>query len=352
VRWLRDYAFVDATVDGAGPYNFLIDTGTAIAAVSPAVAARHPGGVLRIADEAELLGPDGRTVPMRECVAIGDLVAGPLAVRGLDALVLDLDLFSGIFGVRVDGILGISVFSRGLLALDYPAQRVSYAVGALGPVDGRTILPLRRTADGTPQVQLEWEGRPLWITLDSGSNGGVDLKEWPPGARFLSGPVPGRLTAVLAGIARRRDCARVEGDLVLGRYRIRDPVVRVGSSIPHLGTEVLRHFRFVFDADRGRVEVGGLVDVLAMDSVLGTGAAIGPWHDRWIVWDVQPGSPGERAGLRAWDEVVSVDGIPAERANEDSIRAALEAEGGSVRLVVRRDGRDLRFEVPVEVQVR
>lgn len=57
------------------------------------------------------------------------------------------------------------------------------------------------------------------------------------------------------------------------------------------------------------------------------------------VRDVVDGSPAERAGIRAGDVIVRIDGQPATEQAVDRLREGLD-EGESVRLAVRRDGRE------------
>jgi serine protease Do len=64
-----------------------------------------------------------------------------------------------------------------------------------------------------------------------------------------------------------------------------------------------------------------------------------------LVQDVTPGSPGARAGLRAYDLVVAVDGAPV-RTNDGLIREiALRAPGSVARLEYLRDGRTQQVAV-------
>jgi regulator of sigma E protease len=58
---------------------------------------------------------------------------------------------------------------------------------------------------------------------------------------------------------------------------------------------------------------------------------------------VTPGSPAEKAGLRAGDTIVAVDGEPAPR--DRLVKRINESAGVEIRLTIRRDGRTL--DVPV-----
>jgi serine protease Do len=64
-----------------------------------------------------------------------------------------------------------------------------------------------------------------------------------------------------------------------------------------------------------------------------------------LVQDVTAGSPGHRAGLRAYDLIVGVDGVPT-GSNDELIRhVAAKSPGALIRLDVVRDGRPLGVSV-------
>jgi serine protease Do len=69
-----------------------------------------------------------------------------------------------------------------------------------------------------------------------------------------------------------------------------------------------------------------------------------------LVQDVTPGSPGARAGLRAYDLIVAVDGRPVSRNDELIQNIAARAPGTMAGLQVLRDGRSI--EVPVKLAER
>jgi serine protease Do len=70
-----------------------------------------------------------------------------------------------------------------------------------------------------------------------------------------------------------------------------------------------------------------------------------PRADGALVQDVTPGSPGARAGLRAYDLIVAVDDEPV-RSNDGLIREiASRAPGSTARLELLRDGRQLDLTV-------
>jgi serine protease Do len=60
-----------------------------------------------------------------------------------------------------------------------------------------------------------------------------------------------------------------------------------------------------------------------------------------LVQDITPGSPGDRAGLRTYDLVVAVDGVPVTSTDQLIHKVSSRAPGTSIRLDLLRDGRPL-----------
>ena len=351
VRWDGEYVFLEGTVDGEGPYTFLLDTGAGCAVVSPRVLAGYAGRIMTHDEGTSAIDSAGKSVPLRERIRVDSLRVGPAEFRGLDANVMDLEAVSNGFGSAVDGVVGLTAFPHGLLTIDYPAREVRFAEGELGPVDGRTILPLV-FEQSMPSVDLGWEDGTVRVILDSGNNGGIDLGALPPGAPLLCGPAPARHSLSLSGLSGWIPFVRIGGRFRIGKFVIRDPVVSLREGPSLVGTEILRHFRLTFDAAHAKVRMDGAEEEVTMDPVRGIGAGILPSGGSWRVADVLPGSPAERSGLRAGDLVRSVDGVPADAAHGAALVAALRKTGVAVRVAVRRDGKDLEFEVPVVDLVR
>ena len=115
----------------------------------------------------------------------------------------------------------------------------------------------------------------------------------------------------------------------------------IGFAVPvNQATAILPQLR-----DRGRVSRGFIgVALKDVDPDLQQSLGLATAHGA-LVQDVTPASPGDRAGLRAYDLIVGVDGVPT-GSNEDLIRrVAARPPGAVVRLDVLRDGRPVALSV-------
>jgi carboxyl-terminal processing protease len=71
------------------------------------------------------------------------------------------------------------------------------------------------------------------------------------------------------------------------------------------------------------------------------------------VLEVPPESPAERAGLRANDRIVAIDGKPIAGRDSESVQALLSGDVGSVaQLQVLRDGQPVAIAIEREPYVR
>jgi len=213
-----DFFLVTCTIDGRGPYDLVLDTGSAWLALDPSV---PRGGVVR---------------------------AGPLECRGLRAQVRPMGALSKALGVHADGILPYEFFRDVLLTIDYPAGEVRVS-GA-------------RLADGTPTdafevrpfVEVELQGRSWRMLVDTGSGAEVAVDT----AEGILWAVPPReigRAQMIDGVRVRR-AGRAEGTARVDALMVDVPQVEVGVDLPRIGARLLRGTRIAFDQRSMLVQVG------------------------------------------------------------------------------------------------
>lgn len=311
VLWVGDFPLVETYVDGQGPYRFVLDSGAAVSALSPEVSAAL-GGIAASGAGLDIKDSHGRT---QETLGwrVVDLRLGDAQFDDVSAAVLDMRALSDALGEPLAGILGFPLFANVLLTVDYPRREVSVAFGALDPVEGRDILAL--ADDPLPQVALRFgaQAERLYL-IDSGSIETVAMERWPPGARFLAGPIPLAVGVSLLGSVRIDQVGRLATDVTFGRHVIEQPIVQSCVEGYRLGTGVLRNFAITFDAANRKVSLRrDQVDPIRMQPVIGTGVVFETRPGAWIVLAVVPDSPAERAGLQIGDRVLQIDNMAVDR---------------------------------------
>jgi predicted aspartyl protease len=232
---------VPVRVNGEGPFDFVLDTGTTTTMVEPALAAALS---LQPEDRAKLVHSGGSRIVARS--RSRSLALGPARAEGLSLLVANLD-GPRRAGATIQGVLGQNFLSRFNYTLDYERRQIVLADA--DSFSRNTIrLPLEHD-QGRALVAVEPGGGSrarLRLALDSGA-GRLVLFEDPSPSAHLNVERSAAPLILASGQGRR--------------------VVRSGwLKALRLGDEVLRDIPVAVltrtEADASRVEQGLLPTLL------------------------------------------------------------------------------------------
>jgi len=246
-RYGKPYVMV--TINGRGPYRFVIDTGTgADAFVTP-----------ELADELQL--PTAAEVVLSDPSGQGGLRA-PIVL--LPSVRLAGVEFNWVRAIRhavtgeagtCQGLLGFTLFRDYLLTLDFPNRLVLLTEGVLTPDGEQTVLPFRMP-EGVPIASLSVNGQSVEAQLDSGG-GGLTLPEglaarqkWDiPPVAFAAGHTLTTRFEIKA--------AKLAGDVIVGKYTFTHPVVEIHPAFPlvNFGSPPMQIFAITFDQRNLRVRL-------------------------------------------------------------------------------------------------
>lgn len=156
-RW--EHLVAPVTINGHGPFNFLMDTGANVSCVSHNLASR-----LMLAP-----GPDARVhtvvgVKTRPSVVIDHLVVGSRKRREVRAPSLP------IVGAGVDGVLGVDWLKGQRLVLDFEKKKIEITQTRSEHTGvGRVVVPARKRLGQLTIVDADLNGRNISAMVDSGS---------------------------------------------------------------------------------------------------------------------------------------------------------------------------------------
>lgn len=233
--------YVMVTINGRGPFRFVIDTGTgADAFVTPALASE-----LQLPNFAEAVVSDpshqgSERVPTVLLQSVG--LAG-VEFSNVKAIVHTVTGEAG----SCQGMLGFTLFRNYLLTLDFPNRQVLLSSGALTEDGDRTVLPFRMP-DGVPITRLRVDGQGVEAQLDSGGSGltlpetlAAHLKWEQPPVVFATGQTMTTRFAIKA--------AKLSGDVKVARYTFDNPVVEIHPAFPlvNFGSPPMQRFAITFD---------------------------------------------------------------------------------------------------------
>ncbi|MGH2373838.1 MAG: S1C family serine protease, partial [bacterium] len=234
-----------------------------------------------------------------------------LSGRSLRGRVLGADRFSDLAVVKLDGASALPVVemgSSGALQVGQMAIAIGNPFGLASTVTVGVVSALNRTIQAGPDFVVE-NLIQTDAAINPGNSGGALLDS--------SGRLIGINTAIIRdaqgiGFAIPIDLARAIMDQIVARGKI----VR-----PALGVEI-----------RGEIDPN-------------TARAYNLPVDHGVVVVPQPGGPAEKAGLRAQDIIVAIDGQKIKNISELRRELFRRKPGDSARVEVVREGKRLTFTV-------
>ncbi len=310
------WIFVNATVNGHGPYRFMVDTGAPFGLVNTETAE-----LIGLRTTNKTTATDVVGVTQTYPVAFSKVVrVGPLTVEKLPFIVSDGlgDFFTTHNFV---GILGIDAFDDYTIDLDYPNGAMRLSTAPLGPDSpGVTEIRIPETGTSSPEfpIQLLHEDGTtdlLWFTVDSGADSSLHLfPEATP--RWAHADVGIKLgpSMGISGTPKIYATAPIAGRLRLSDLNIHSATAQVDADHAIIGHELLRLFRVRLDrrsslatitpADPSATHVaapqyGGIG--------LGEHFRLGNFYG---IFALNPESPAYRAGVRPGDAILAVGGVP------------------------------------------
>lgn len=153
-------AVVKGSIGPAHSLEFLLDTGSTHTLIDRKMAKAlhlhlHPARALSF----------DKTISL-DCTDLPEIAFGPIHATNLKVLVADLRTFRAV-GISVDAVVGLDLLTSESFRLDFARKLLVF--GGDSGIDFRSV-PLR--TDGfSLRVQLELDGRPVSMILDTGSTG-------------------------------------------------------------------------------------------------------------------------------------------------------------------------------------
>jgi hypothetical protein len=350
-RFLNNHVYVEASVNGKGPYTFIIDTG-GHTLISPRLAA---AAGLRVEGESASSGAGEKTstlgfAPYHE-IAIGN-------VRLTNQTAFVTNIYDrSVEGIDVDGMLGFELFARFAVTLDYGAKTMTITdFGAFDAKQAGTPVPFV-FYDHVPNVDGTIDHLPARLDIDTGSRSEVDVtspfvsakglrERFPRGIDTITGWGVGgpahshvvRLPLLSLGPIEQKNVVAGLSDAKGGTFS--DP-----NFEGNVGSGFLKRFAVSFDYAHQMMYLKRLAtppaDAGQFDR---SGLWINAAERGFVITAVAPGSPAAEAGLAAGDLITSLDGSPAvpERLADARYLLRSKPAGTSVPLSAERGTRLLK----------
>jgi predicted aspartyl protease len=253
--------YVMVTVNGKGPFRFVVDTGTGgQAIISPMLADQLE---LPVAGQARLVDPSGQGEQRAQILFIQSLNVAGVEFAGIKAIRHKL---SGEEDPCM-GLLGFTLFRDYLLTLDYPNRNMILVRGALSSDGERFVLPFRMP-DGVPIAPLRINGMRVDAQIDSGGSGLTLPEQLASQLKFASPPAVYANAESLSTRFQLKE-GRLGADIHVGRYTFASPLVEIHPAFPlvNMGASPMQNFAITFDQNKLLMRLESAHKLLHLDSI-------------------------------------------------------------------------------------
>ncbi len=281
-----------------------------------------------------------------------------LTIDSLNFHINDYSILNAVYGERIDGIIGYSVFSRYIVKVDYDSMKLSFCTrGTIRyPRGGYLLKPiinqlaaqqLRVRDEKTITSRFLYDmgaGVCMLLTRDFVADSGMldkKKRKWVKEGEGLGGKIDMEL--------------RVLKEIKIGPYKFRNIPVYVFddvnnvTSYPYMGgligNDILRRFNVILNYPRNDIYLVPNSHFNDTFDYSYSGLELYLIEGLIIVGDVAKGSPAEEAGLKEGDEVIAVNRNFSGNLNQYKI--ALQVPNEKIHLIIRRENelKDFEFKV-------
>ncbi|MDB5205311.1 MAG: hypothetical protein JWR72_386 [Flavisolibacter sp.] len=281
-----------------------------------------------------------------------------MTIDSLNFHINDYSLLTSVYGERIDGIIGYSVFSRYILKINYDSTQIEFwTKGTLKYPRGGylfkpaiTTLPVQNarikddvTIDGRFLIDMG-AGLNLLLNTDFIKDSAFlrkDRKLYVKEAEGLGGKIDMFLTTIK--------------EVKLGPYKFRNVPVNVFddvnnvTSYPHLGgligNDLLRRFNVIINYDAKDFHLKPNSHYSDGFDYSYSGIELYYVNGLIVIGDVAKDSPAEKVGLLEGDVVVAINKNFSQ--NMTQYKTAMQDPGESIKMIVRRGSEltEFRFKV-------
>jgi hypothetical protein len=339
IRLLNNHVYLEAKINGKGPFLCIFDTG------GHSVLTPETAKALATRTEGDAPGQGaGEGVVHAGFTGGVDFQVGDLSMTGQAVTVLPF-ASKEVEGFDEQGMLGFEVVRRFVTVIDYGANTITFIDPAkFDPKDAGTPVPFV-FYNHLPQVAGDFEGVPGRFDIDTGSRVELTLTKPFVEAHGLTAKHPKGVVAVdgwgVGGPSRSYvtrgawfDVGPVRIDGVVasfgtqGKGAFSDPNVQ-----GNVGSGLLKRYRVTFDYSH---QVMYLKPLQPPASDVGVFDRAGAWLNLspagFKVMDLTAGGAASDAGLKVGDEITAIDGVAAQKVDLPELRKRLRDEPAGAQL--------------------
>jgi hypothetical protein len=212
---------------------------------------------LKSSGQVSVSDPSGRNPQTVDTVKLDSVAIGNLRFTDVEAI--SRNYKNSPRPMKVDGILGLSLFSEYLVTLDFPAKLLRFEQGELPKSDGAEILDYK-SEGGIPLLELRVGSTKIKAHLDSGNMIGAFVfpTSFVEKLTQTSKPlVVGRARSASGEMEIKQ--VQIKELVRLGRHEFPDATITFPalSDTGNVGAKILSQFAVTFDQQHQRVRLRG-----------------------------------------------------------------------------------------------
>ncbi len=357
-KFERNLIIIPLFINGKGPFNFILDTGVTIFIITdPNLSdsiGLSSGRTIEITGLGEGDELEAKVVTGLE-IKIGNTTARNMAGAQLSR---DAFLLSSYVGTPITGLIGYDFFNSFNIRINYTAQIITVSKSEdYKPRKGFKAIPIS-IENQKPYIRVETKlndsttilsklvidtgaGHP--ISLETDSDPRITIPDTTLNARLgmgLSGPINGYI-----GRIQKLKLNDIEINNIITSFPNYESVGEKVILTPrngNLGNDLLKRFTVIFDYPRKVIyikpnekfkepfehDMTGIELITAGDNL-----------NRYLISNVEPGSPAHDIGLQKDDEIMSINFKPAKDMLIGEIDNLFRSRNGrNILIEVFRDG--------------
>lgn len=277
------------------------------------------------------------------------LTINNLEVDSLNFHVVDYDVLSALYGEKIDGIAGFSILSRFILKIDYEKHEIIFCSNGTikYPKGGYLMHPRISTLPFMTAKVKDQDSRQFNYLFDIGAGLTTLFSE-----DFME-------DSVFLKNKRKRYLKQGEGlggkveiyvsimkELKIGPYKFKTVPINIFddsyniTSYPVLGgligNDIFRRFNCILNYSKRQIYITPNKFFRDPFDYAYSGLELYLIEGKALIGDIPKGSPADKAGLQAGDEVLAVNNKFGMNLND--LKQMLQSTYGTVNIVVKRDG--------------
>jgi hypothetical protein len=359
-RLLNNHVYVEARVNGKGPFTFIVDTG-GHTLLSPRVV--QEAGLESIGESATA-GAGDKTATTGYA-HYQEIAIGKARLR--DQVGLTIQIYEpAIEGIQVDGMIGFEYFSRFAVKLDYGALTMTTTDFGHFDAKGKGIAVPFKFYEHLPQVTGSIGSLPALFDIDSGSRAEIDItrpfvaqhqlrSKYPQGVSAITGwGVGGPARSYVVRLPSLTLHGIEIGNVVAGLSESQKGSFSDANYSGNIGSGLLKRFAVTFDYPHQLLYLDRLqpppVDAGRFDR---SGMWINAATDAYEIKAVAADSPAAQAGLAEGDLITALNGEPAVAEHLSDARTMLRAlpPGSEVSVTFKHAGAEQHTTLKLRDQI-